>query len=80
MQPLQQLAGQPALRRQFRTASTGSVYHLNMFPLRRDYTRGLMQQVGFQQVTTYGDFQQTYREDEPDFFIHVAEKAYREEE
>ena len=55
----------------------GSTYHLNMFPLRKDYTRGLMRQVGFQRVTTYGDFHQTYREDEPDFFIHVAEKAYR---
>jgi sarcosine/dimethylglycine N-methyltransferase len=26
-------------------------------------------------VHTYGDFQETYAEDEPDFFIHVAEKS-----
>ncbi|MEX0886257.1 MAG: class I SAM-dependent methyltransferase [Phycisphaeraceae bacterium] len=61
------------------TFNDESVYHLNMFPLRKAYTRTLMGQVGFQQVTTYGDFQETYREDDPDFFIHVAEKAYRED-
>ena len=53
-----------------------SVFHLNMFPLRRDYTRRLMWEVGFQDVTTYGDFQETYPDEEPDFYIHVAEKAY----
>jgi glycine/sarcosine N-methyltransferase len=54
----------------------GSVYHLNMFPLRKDYTRRLMLEVGFQRVETFGDFQQTYRNDEPDFFIHIAEKEF----
>ncbi|QDV42786.1 Glycine/sarcosine N-methyltransferase [Stieleria neptunia] len=54
----------------------GSVYHLNMFPLRKDYTRHLMQEVGFQSVSTYGDFQETYHEREPDFFVHVASKKY----
>ena len=53
------------------------VFHLNMFPLRKDYVRRLMREVGFQRVETYGDFQETYRETEPDFFIHLAEKAYR---
>ena len=56
----------------------GSVYHLNMFPLRQQYLRSLMSDVGFQHVETYGDFQETYREEEPDFFVHVAEKCYRE--
>jgi glycine/sarcosine N-methyltransferase len=55
-----------------------SEYHLNMFPLRKDYTRRLMHEVGFQHIETYGDFQETYREDQPDFFIHVAEKLYQE--
>lgn len=54
----------------------GSVFHLNMFPLRRSYTEGLMKQVGFQDVRTFGDFKETYREDEPDFFIHVADKTF----
>jgi glycine/sarcosine N-methyltransferase len=53
-----------------------SVYHLNMFPLRKNYTRRLMAEVGFQKIETYGDFQETYRQDEPDFFVHVAQKSY----
>lgn len=60
--------------------SDGSAYHLNMFPLRRNYVQQLMQEVGFQRVETFGDFQETYAEDEPDFFVHVAEKAYRADE
>lgn len=54
----------------------GSEYHLNMYPLRKNYVRRLMREVGFQHVETFGDFQQTYRDAEPDFFIHVAEKRY----
>lgn len=54
----------------------GSVYHLNMFPLRKAYTVDLMKQVGFTSVKTYGDFEESYSEGEPDFFIHVAEKSY----
>lgn len=57
-----------------------STYHLNMFPLRKDYTRRLMFEVGFQHIETYGDFQETHVEEEPDFFIHVAEKEYRMDE
>lgn len=56
--------------------SDGAVFHLDMFPLRKEYVRGLMREVGFQKVTTYGDFQETYHEREPDFFVHVAEKTY----
>jgi glycine/sarcosine N-methyltransferase len=58
----------------------GEVFHLNMFPLRKMYVRRLLKEVGFQKVTTYGDFQETYRDREPDFFIHVAEKTYRAQE
>ncbi len=54
----------------------GSTYHLNMFPLRKAYMQRLMRDVGFQTITTFGDFKETYRESEPDFFIHVAEKKY----
>ncbi len=55
----------------------GDVFHLNMFPLRKQYVQRLMKEVGFQRVSTYGDFQETYRDREPDFFVHVAEKEYR---
>jgi glycine/sarcosine N-methyltransferase len=60
--------------------SDGAVFHLNMFPLRRQYTQRLMKEVGFQRVTTYGDFQETYRDAEPDFFVHLAEKTYVSQE
>jgi hypothetical protein len=51
-----------------------------MCPVRKEYIRSLMSEVGFQRIETYGDFQETYRDAEPDFFIHVAEKAYEEGE
>lgn len=54
----------------------GSVFHLNMFPLRKDYVRNLMTEVGFQRVKTFGDFQETYHQQKPDFYIHIAEKKY----
>lgn len=53
-----------------------SVYHLNMFPLRKEYLRNLLKEAGYQRITTYGDFQETYHHEEPDFFVHVAEKHY----
>ena len=53
-----------------------SVYHLNMFPLRKKYVRSLMTQVGFQRIHSFADFKEAYKEENPDFFIHVAEKAY----
>ena len=58
----------------------GSTFHLNMFPLRKNYVRSLMTEVGFQQVHTFGDFQETYHDTEPDFFVHIAEKAYVNQE
>jgi SAM-dependent methyltransferase len=53
-----------------------SLFHLNMFPLRKRYVRRLMSEVGFQRIKTYGDFQETEDDIDPDFFIHVAEKSY----
>ena len=56
----------------------GSEFHLNMFPLRTTYTCNLMREVGFQKIKTFGDFQETYKDNEPDFFIQVAEKQYHD--
>lgn len=53
-------------------------YHLNMFPLRKEYVRGLMHDVGFQQIKTYGDFEESYQNNDPDFYVHIAEKKYSE--
>jgi len=58
----------------------GSNFHLNMFPLRKDYTRRLMHEVGFQRIATYGDFEETYRQEDPDFYVHAAEKQYIDSE
>lgn len=52
----------------------GSDFRLNMYPLRKNYTRRLIREAGFAAVKTYGDFQETYQEADPDFFVHVAEK------
>jgi sarcosine/dimethylglycine N-methyltransferase len=52
-----------------------SEFHLNMFPLRKEYMRRLMLEVGFQHIYTYADFQETHKVEDPDFFIHVAEKV-----
>lgn len=60
------------------TFPDNSQYHLNMFPLRKTYTRRLLRESGFQRITTYGDFQETFADDEPDFLVHVAEKKYLE--
>lgn len=56
----------------------GSKHNLNMFPLRKNYVRRLLREAGFQQVHSYGDFQEEGEETDPDFFIHVAEKSYVE--
>lgn len=53
-----------------------SEFHLNMFPLRKNYVRSLMIEAGFQRLHTYGDFQETYGDHDPDFFVHVAEKRF----
>ncbi len=57
----------------------GSEYFLNMYPIRSRYAENLMHEVGFQQIKTYADFQETYAQDDPDFFVHVAEKRYPNE-
>ncbi|GAB2670255.1 hypothetical protein GCM10027271_33060 [Saccharopolyspora gloriosae] len=57
-----------------------SEFFLNMYPLRKNYVRRLLREVGFQRIDTYGDFQETYADQDPDFYIHVAEKNYRTED
>ncbi|MFC6487481.1 methyltransferase domain-containing protein [Nitratireductor sp. GCM10026969] len=53
----------------------GAQYTLNLCPIRKNYVRRLLSEAGFQRVRTYGDFQETYAENDPDFFVHVAEKS-----
>ncbi len=68
----------PGLARFRYDFADGESYYLNMYPLRRRYTQKLMRDVGFQKIFGYGDFQEAYEHDEPDFFVHVAEKSYTE--
>lgn len=56
-----------------------SIHHLNFYPLRNEYVTRLMKEVGFQKIFSYGDFQETYKNDNPDFLIHIAEKKYETE-
>lgn len=53
----------------------GTEYTLNLCPIRKNYLRRLLSEAGFQRIRTYGDFQETYQEGDPDFFVHVAEKS-----
>ncbi|MBX2805528.1 MAG: methyltransferase domain-containing protein [Hyphomicrobiales bacterium] len=53
----------------------GPDFTLNMYPLRKNYMRKLLREAGFERVQTYGDFQETYQESDPDFFVHIAEKS-----
>ncbi len=53
----------------------GSTYTLNTCPIRRDETRRLLAEAGFQTITTHENMSEG--RDAPDFFIHVAEKQYR---
>jgi sarcosine/dimethylglycine N-methyltransferase len=53
----------------------GAAYTLNLFPLRKNYMRKLLKDGGFERVRTFGDFQETYQESDPDFFVHIAEKS-----
>ncbi len=68
----------PGLARFRYEFTDGETYFLNMYPLRKNYTQKLMRDVGFQRIFGYGDFQEVFEHDDPDFIVHVAEKRYTE--
>ena len=53
----------------------GEKFTLNLHPIRKDYTRRLLREAGFERIRTYGDFEVAYDNKNSDFFIHVAEKS-----
>ena len=53
----------------------GEEFTLNLHPIRKDYTRRLLREAGFERIRTYGDFEAAYDNENSDFFIHVAEKS-----
>ncbi len=54
--------------------SDDTEYFLNMFPLRREYLRGVMKMNGFRNIETFGDFREDFNPNDADFLIHVAQK------
>jgi ubiquinone/menaquinone biosynthesis C-methylase UbiE len=52
----------------------GSYYHLTLSCLRQDYMDGLLQNVGFEDVIKYGDFDPDFDTYDPDFIVQVAKK------
>jgi len=52
----------------------GAVFNLNMFPLRRGYVTGLLQDAGFVDLRDFGDYRADYELADADFIQQVARK------
>jgi SAM-dependent methyltransferase len=52
----------------------GNKFHLTMFPLRQAYVRQLLDEAGFTEVHSYGDFERKYDPESVDFLQVVARK------
>lgn len=52
----------------------GRVHSLKLYPLRQDYMGHLLEDVGFMDISRYGDFERPYAHYEPDFIQQVAFK------
>jgi SAM-dependent methyltransferase len=52
----------------------GNKFHLTMFPLRQSYMRRLMDDAGFTEVHSYGDFERKYDPDNVDFLQVIGRK------
>lgn len=53
----------------------GSVFHLDMFPLRKLHMKQLLAEAGFARTITFGDFSKSYQDEGADFLIHIARKT-----
>lgn len=56
------------------TFPDGEVFHLKLYPLKQGYVRHLFEDAGFVDITTYGDFERPFDEDDVDFIQQVAFK------
>jgi len=59
------------------TFSDNEKHYLTMHPIRREAFTTHLKNAGFESVTTYGDFEEEFEPDEPDFLIHIAQKKAR---
>jgi SAM-dependent methyltransferase len=52
----------------------GNKFHLTLFPLRQSYVRKLLDEAGFTEIKSYGDFADKFDPDDVDFLQVVARK------
>lgn len=52
----------------------GDVFHLKLYPLKQGYMRHLIEESGFHDILTYGDFERPFSESDVDFMQQVAVK------
>lgn len=50
----------------------GEVFHLKLYPLKQGYMRHLLEETGFHDILTYGDFERPFDGAEVDFIQQVA--------
>lgn len=60
------------------TFPDGEVFHLKLYPLKQGYMRHLLEEAGFHDIATYGDFERPLDEAEVDFMQQVAIRPRRE--
>jgi SAM-dependent methyltransferase len=54
------------------TFPDGETFHLKLYPLKQGYMRHLLEESGFHDITTYGDFERPFDDGEVDFIQQVA--------
>lgn len=54
------------------TFPDGEVFHLKLYPLKQGYMRHLLEEAGFHDIITYGDFERPFVEGEVDFMQQIA--------
>ena len=52
----------------------GNKFHLTMFPLRQSYVRKLLDEAGFTEIQSYGDFSEKFDPEDVDFLQVIARK------
>lgn len=54
------------------TFPDGEVFHLKLYPLKQGYMQHLLEETGFHDILTYGDFERPFVESEVDFMQQIA--------
>jgi len=48
--------------------------HLVLYPFKKNELRELLQQVGFRNITAFGDYEKDFKPEEPEFITYVGER------